>query len=236
LGVWARASELSQVEFDGAGYTVCKVDLRKDRLALFLMAPDGRPYANFERLAATLKTQKTTLGFAMNAGMYEADLGPVGLFISGGTEYAPLNLKAGKGNFFLKPNGVFAVVAGKALIVPSPEWPAVSAGVTVELATQSGPLLVSKGLIHTGLSPTSKSLHVRNAIAVLSPDEVCLVISERPVTFYQLARFLKDGLGCADGLYLDGAISSIYAPSLGRNDAKHNLGPIIGLIREAGME
>ena len=224
------AFELSRPVFEGATFTVCKVDLRKDKLALFLNAPDGRPYENFERLAAMLKSDGTSLGFAMNAGMFEPDYRPVGLFIEDGRESAPLNLKSGKGNFFLKPNGVFAITAGAFGIVASEKWSAVAG--PVQLATQSGPLLVENGAIHPGLSANSKSVYVRNAVGVSSPNEACFVISDRPVTFYRLARFLKDGLGCPNALYLDGAVSSIYAPSLRRNDAKYKLGPILGVMTD----
>jgi len=47
----------------------------------------------------------------MNAGMYEADQSPLGLFIVDGRVARPLNLRSGSGNFYLKPNGVFWVDA-----------------------------------------------------------------------------------------------------------------------------
>lgn len=223
-----RAFELSSPVFEGATFTVCKVDLRKDRLELFLTAPDGLPYASFDRLVALGGTAGVpAVGFAMNAGMFEPGLRPVGLFVTGGRELAPLNLKSGKGNFYLKPNGVFAVAGGGFVIVDSAKWNAVAG--PVRLATQSGPLLVEKGRIHPGFSANSTSLYVRNAVGVLSPNEAYLVISAGPVTFYHLARFMKVGLGCGDALYLDGAVSSIYSPALGRNDSKYKLGPIIAV-------
>ena len=209
-------------------FTVCKVDLRRDKLELFLTAPDGRPYASFDRLVSLGgKEGAATVGFAMNAGMFEPDFRPVGLFVADGREHAPLNLKPGKGNFYLKPNGVFAVAGDGVVIVDSAKWSAVAG--PVRLATQSGPLLVEKGRIHPGFSANSTSRYVRNAVGVLSPNEAYLVISDGPVTFYHLARFMKAGLGCGDALYLDGAISSIYSPALRRNDSKYKLGPIIAV-------
>lgn len=228
-----RAFELSAPVFEGVRFTVCKVDLRRDKLELFLNAPDGRPYANFDRLVALRAPGSAKVGFAMNAGMFDPDFQPTGLFVAGGQEAKPLNLKAGKGNFYLKPNGVFAIVRDSFLIVNSEKWSA-AAG-PVRLATQSGPLLVENGAIHPGFSVKSTSRYVRNAVGVVSDKEACLVISDRPITFYHLARFMKVGLGCENALYLDGAVSSIYAPALKRNDADHNLGPIIGVMVDPGV-
>jgi uncharacterized protein YigE (DUF2233 family) len=41
-------------------------------------------------------------------------------------------------------------------------------------------------------------------------------------------------LKCADALFLDGSISSIYAPPLLRNDRFMPMGPIIGVVRKKG--
>ena len=45
----------------------------------------------------------------MNAGMFHPDHSPVGLQIIDGTVRNPINTDDGQGNFFLKPNGVFAL-------------------------------------------------------------------------------------------------------------------------------
>jgi uncharacterized protein YigE (DUF2233 family) len=229
-----RAMDLSQPTFEGATYTVCRVDLRQDRLGLFLTAPDGRPYVFFDRLVAAQKKDSADVTFAMNAGMFEPNFFPVGLFIAEGREISPINLKQGTGNFYLKPNGVFAIAKGGFVIVASEQWSAVEG--PVQLATQSGPLLVENGRIHSGFSANSTSFYVRNAVGVQSANEACLVISDRPVSFYQLARFMKVGLGCPNALYLDGAVSSIYAPALRRNDARYNLGPMLGVSLAAEVK
>jgi len=224
-----RGFELSSPEFEGATFTVCKVDLRADKLKLFLTAPDGRPYANFDRLAAG-QPASAKVGFAMNAGMFDPGFRPVGLLVADGRELAPINLRKGSGNFYLKPNGVFAIARDGFVIVNSEKWSAVAG--PIQLATQSGPLLVEGGKIHSAFSATSSSVYVRNAVGVVSGNEACLVISDRPITFHHLARFMKVGLGCENALYLDGAISSVYAPALRRNDAKYKLGPMIAVMIE----
>jgi uncharacterized protein YigE (DUF2233 family) len=53
------------------------------------------------------------------------------------------------------------------------------------------------------------------------------VISNAPVSFGRLARFLHDGLGCPDALYLDGAVSALWAPGLAREDTAAKLGTFV---------
>lgn len=208
-------------------YTVVRVDTRTQELRLFLRDEQGVPFHRFTKLDSWLKPQGKRLRFAMNAGMYEPDYSPVGLFVADGKAMTPLNLADGKGNFYLKPNGVFLVSAAGPRIVESTQYPAVAR--EVRLATQSGPLLLRDGAIHPRFDPASTSRHIRNAVGV-SGDTAYFVISDEPVTFYELALYFRDELHCPDALYLDGAISSLYAPDLGRRDAKSRLGPIIGVV------
>jgi len=39
----------------------------------------------------------------------------------------------------------------------------------------------------------------------------------------------RDRLKCPDALYLDGSVSSLFVRSLGRDDERSSLGPIIGV-------
>src|SRR5687768_17763487 len=103
------AVDFSTAKIAGKPLTVCRVDIRKERLQLFLRDDDGKPIRRFERLAGLLGARGQKLTFAMNAGMYHGDFSPVGLFISDGKQLSPLNTANAKGNFFLKPNGVFVI-------------------------------------------------------------------------------------------------------------------------------
>jgi uncharacterized protein YigE (DUF2233 family) len=60
--------------------------------------------------------------------------------------------------------------------------------------------------------------------------EAFFVISDAPVSFGRLARFLRDGLGCPDALYLDGAVSSLWAPALHREDSASGLGTFVVVL------
>ena len=208
-------------------YAVMRVDTRSEDLRLFLRDEHGEPFHRLKRLDAWLKAQGKQLRFAMNAGMYEPDYAPVGLFVADGQELAPLNLAEGEGNFYLKPNGVFLLGKAGPKVIESSLYPAQASG--VRLATQSGPLLLRQGAIHPRFDPGSKSRQIRNGVGV-DGDIAYFVISEEPVTFYEFAVYFRDTLKCSDALYLDGAISSLYAPGLRRRASGTKLGPMIGVV------
>lgn len=233
LSVRVSAVEFSTVEVAGKRVTVCRVDLSKERLELFHRDETGEPFKRFERLAAWLEPQGKKLVFAMNAGMYQADFSAVGLSVSGGKELSPLNTANGAGNFFLKPNGVFLVSDAGARVVETSEYPLLRERVLI--ATQSGPLLVHGGKIHPAFKANSENRLIRNGVGVVSPKVVVFAISEAPINFHEFASMFRDTLKCADALFLDGVISSLYSPQLKRNDRRKDLGPIIGLTSERAL-
>jgi uncharacterized protein YigE (DUF2233 family) len=205
-------------------YTVVRVD-DPQRLQLFLRDDSGTPFHRFEKLSTWLQARKKHLRFAMNAGMFEPDYSPVGLFIARAQQLAPLNLRRGQGNFYMKPNGVFLVTSGGPRIVESSQY-AEQPG-DVLLATQSGPLLVEHGAIHPRLSAVSK--FIRNGVGVTG-TQVTFVISNEPVSLHELASYFRNELNCEDALYFDGSVSALYSSELGRSDSTVDLGPIIGLV------
>ncbi len=223
----ARAVEFSTVEFAGKRFTVCRVNVRKERLQLFHRDESGQPFKRFDRLSPWLESRGQKLVFAMNAGMYHGDFSAVGLFVSDGQQAVPLNTTNGNGNFFLKLNGVFAVTKSGAQVLESSEYPKLSERIV--LATQSGPLLVRDGKLHPAFNANSESRLFRNGVGVPSPDIALFVISEAPVNFYEFATLFRDKLHCPDALFLDGTISSLHAPKLKRSDFRMDLGPIIAV-------
>ncbi len=68
-------------DFDGAKFTVCAFNPRRDDIRLFWKGSDGRPYGSLAALAEALKAKGETLVFAMNAGMFKQDQSPVGLYV-----------------------------------------------------------------------------------------------------------------------------------------------------------
>jgi len=103
----------------------------------------------------------------------------------------------------------------------------------VKFATQSGPMLVIDGAIHPAFIVDSNDRKPRNGVGVSSQTEVHFVITKGRVNFYEFARFVRDGLGCRNALYLDGGEApGLYAPELGRNDTPGHggYGPIITVV------
>jgi uncharacterized protein YigE (DUF2233 family) len=142
---------------------------------------------------------------------------------------APLNQKAGTGNFYQTPNGVFFIDKLGARVLATEDYAAQKP--RPRLATQSGPLLLLHGeLTHSAvMSADSQSRKLRNGVCAATPDKPVFVISESPVTFYEFAMFFRDSLGCREALYLDGSLSSLYSKQLGREDVRRDLGPIIAV-------
>ena len=227
----AAAVTCSQTEFEAVGYTACEVTPGED-LRLFHSGPDGI-YGQFTALERALEAEGQRLVFAMNAGMYHRGLDPVGLYVEEGVETAPLITSDGPGNFGLLPNGVFCVRKDGFSVVESRAFAA--ARPTCRFATQSGPMLVIGGELHPRFLPASDSLNIRNGVGVSADGaRAVFVISDQPVNFHAFARFFRDGLGLGDALYLDGSISRLYAPELGRRDGGFAIGPIVGVVEPKG--
>jgi uncharacterized protein YigE (DUF2233 family) len=225
-----QAVECGAKTAGGTSFTACRVDLNSDHLELFWRDDAGRPYRQFSALREALQVKGKTLVFAVNAGMYKPDLSPVGLFVVGRQELVPLNRHVGSGNFSQQPNGVFLVEGGSARVIATDDYD--KERPKPSLATQSGPMLVHEGEITTSavMNPNSTWRKIRNGVCAPSPDAVVFVLSESPVTFYEFASFFRDALHCREALYLDGTISSLYAPKLNRDDHGADMGPILGVV------
>ncbi len=168
---------------------------------------------------------------AMNGGMFHASREPVGLLTSAGAERATLTLGDGEGNFFMLPNGVFSVTARQFRVTESTRFAAAQAAPSAEtplFATQSGPLLLQGGLEHAGFFRDSPHRLIRNGVGVNGQGQALFVISNTPVSFHELAHVLS-ALGFVDALYLDGTVSMLYLPELGRTDPGSDLGPLIAV-------
>ena len=227
------ASPCAKTVFDGASYIVCSFDARRDDIRLFWKGSDNKAYGGFSRLADALAARGRALRFAMNAGMFETDLSPVGLYVEDGRQQHRADLREGVANFHLKPNGVFYIGDGTAGVVETAHF--LAAGLKTRFATQSGPMLLIDGRIHPKISPTGASAKVRNGVGVRDGWLVSFVLSEEPVTFHAFAQFFRDRLNCLNALYLDGSVSSLYAPSLNeREDPAWPIGPIIAVTAPAG--
>lgn len=228
-------SNCDELVFDGADFTVCAFDVATDEIGLFHTAPDGRPFAQFSRLSETVTADGGELIFAMNAGMYHPDRSPVGLYIEDGDTVRSLVRGDGPGNFQLLPNGVFWIDGGVAGVMETEAY--AEAELDPLHATQSGPLLVLDGELHPAFREASDSLFIRNGVGVAEDGRtVYFAISSEPVNFHHFGRLFRDALETSNALFLDGKVSKLYAPELGRHDFGFGMGPIVGVIRPSPSE
>ncbi len=211
-------------------YTVCKFDLGKDKLRLFHRGRDGEILGSFAALEAELLKTDQTLRFAMNAGMYDRDFKPIGLYIEKGKEIKKINHRDGYGNFHLKPNGVFYLGKdGKAGVMETGRYSRLS--LAPDYATQSGPMLVIDGALHPKFIEKSTSKKRRNGVGVSEDGKTLwFVISNGRVNFYDFGSLFRDRLKTKQALFLDGTISKLYAPNLSRHDKGIPLGPMVGAL------
>lgn len=233
----AQGGSCRDESFRDARYIVCTFDPAKDDVRLYWRGPDGRPLRTFDSLAQGLEERGKTLRFAMNGGMYERDLSPVGLHIENGRQLAKANTDTVTGrpsqipNFYKKPNGVFYFGKNGAGVVETGRF--LAAQPDAEFATQSGPMLIIDGKIHPAFIVKSTDLKPRNGVGVTDDGKVQFVMTRGRVSFYDFAQFFRDGLGTKNALFLDGGTApGLYAPELGRNDRPSHggYGPIIAVV------
>ena len=207
-----------------------RVDIHKSKMQFFHKDERGMPLRSLENLKSYAETDQLQLVFATNAGMYSPANNPVGLLVEDGIEHFPIDLNNGRGNFYLKPNGVFVVTDREALILESSKYSRLEQ--EVQMATQSGPLLLQNGKVHPAFREGSKNKFIRSGVGIINQSEIVFAISNAPINFYDFARFFKEEFGCQDALYLDGAISQMYLPALERFDLGGNFGPMIGILEQ----
>lgn len=225
----AEPPHCAEIEHLSGRYTVCTFDPAKDTIQLFGAGTLETRGATYDQLNTHLLRNGQHMSFAMNGGMYHPGYGPVGLLVEQGRETGKLNHADAFGNFFMKPNGVFWVADGKAGVM---ETDAVAkAGITPREATQSGPMLVIDGQMHPRFLPDATSLQIRNGVGILPDGRVAFAISNDPVRFHDFATLFRDRLQSKNALFLDGSISSLYAPEIRRHDRDAVMGTIIAVVK-----
>lgn len=228
VGLWMVASgalggeRVEVIERASVRYLVWRVEREElGRLQLHWLDEAGQPMGHFGALRDRLGEQGLEIEFATNAGIYERGPKPCGLTVCQGEEVVKLNLAAGEGNFYLKPNGVFFVdEANRAGVMEAAAFG--KSGVKARIATQSGPMLLSGGRMHPAFDVNSKNLRQRSAVGVCKADgQVIFVVTDRSdadkrrVSFHALASLFLE-LGCGEALFLDGDISD-FAVNPGPN-------------------
>jgi uncharacterized protein YigE (DUF2233 family) len=210
-------------------YTVCEVDLRRQTVRLFWKRPDGEPYRALDSLPHALDKDRGRLLFATNAGMFDAQYRPVGLYVEDGRELVRISMRPGPGNFHLKPNGVFSITGETAAVSDSDSF--LRDKPQVDFATQSGPMLVIGGQLHPRFVQARISQKRRDGVGIRDRHTVVFAISEDPVSFAEFARLFRDALACRNALFLDGgSVPRLYSPLLHRVGNLLPMGPMIAVF------
>jgi uncharacterized protein YigE (DUF2233 family) len=201
------------------------------RVVMGRLDMSGQPWDTMERWVEALRAAGERPRMVVNGGMFHGGATPVGLYTENAQTQTPLNRWDGSGNFYLLPNGVFAVTAAEWVVMETERW-ASTPRAGVRYATQSGPLLVHDGAFHPAFEPDSNWRNLRNGVCVVDGQRVALVMSIDPVTFWELASLMRDTLGCAHGLYLDGSISRTWIDDRAWPDGAvaTGFGPMIALL------
>ena len=228
----AQAQPCRSKEYAHNAYTICEVDLGKHTVRLYWKRSDGTPYAYLSSLPRAPEHETGKLLFAANAGMFDPALKPVGLYVEQGRELVRVSTASGYGNFHMKPNGIFYIAAGSAVVAETQAF--LKQRPQADLATQSGPMLVINGRLHPRFDRGSTSLKARNGVGVRADGKIIYAISQGEVSFDAFARLFRDGLDCPNALFLDGgSASSLYAPSLGSLGNLLSLGPMLAVYERA---
>ena len=196
-------------------------------IEFFWKDDDDRVFKSIKKLKHYVEKSGKRLRFAMNGGMYQEDNKPLGLFIQNQKTLTPLNTREdAKGNFYVKPNGVFYITTDrKAFLSPTQNF---KDDGQIKFATQSGPMLLIGGQINSEFTQNSANVNLRNGVCVLEDNKIVFAISRQEINFYDFADHFKK-LGCKDALYLDGFVSRMYLPEKNIDDLDGDFGVIIGI-------
>ena len=248
----AQGAKCNNAPFDNHPYIVCEVNLATEELEVFQVDDNGTAIGSLQRLDQWLGEKGRKLVFGMNGGIFKPSGVPVGLLVVRGTTVNKIDLKGWPGfpketgNFYAIPNAVFWIKDRKARIQESLSYDQDKVRSKVDMAIQSGPMLVRSREIPNDLTGYNKKDFKRNGVCVISPSELRFVISDVEVSIHEFARFMRDHLKCSDALYLDGCRSVLFSANLKRsdksckdtNDVHTPLGAFLAVVesRPAGSE
>ncbi|MBB3032819.1 phosphodiester glycosidase family protein [Alteriqipengyuania lutimaris] len=215
-------SACQPVRFEDVVFTQCVADPAEHRVRMVL----GAPFRSLAKFSASRAEDAPRVAFAMNAGMYDGEGKPIGYYVEERERLKELNRNEGSGNFHMKPNGVFYGTGGNWRIKTSDDFYS-TVGDRPDFGTQSGPMLLIDGEMHPQISDDGPSKRIRNGVGIDREGKAHFVITNRPVSFGQFARFFRDVAGTPNALYLDGSVSSLWDPARGRMDTRADLGPLV---------
>lgn len=219
---------------DGVTYHI--LETQPSNVRIVWKDKKGKQLLTFPSAKRYLEVDGVSVSTLMNGGIFEPGFIPSGLLIQNDTELRPVNRRIGKGNFFLKPNGIFLIGSKGAAVISTEEYPL--KGVAVHQAVQSGPLLLRHGKTHPRFNAPSKSRLHRNGVGVTKSGKVIFAMTDfhsaKFPNLYEFAQLFRN-LGCQDALFLDGDLSQMRS---GKDMSKrsNNFGSIIAVVETKKIE
>ncbi|OQY00018.1 MAG: hypothetical protein B6I24_00990 [Bacteroidetes bacterium 4572_128] len=224
-------SSSKYVLFRNQNFETYKCDVKKVDLKFYYKDTTDRKIKSIDTLKHLVSINNKVLIFATNAGMYNPNNEPQGLYVENKKIIKPLDLNEGKGNFYMKPNGVFYITENNTAGITESSDYLQQNSKNIKYATQSGPLLLINGDMHPKFNEGSKNKHIRSGVGLVNAHQVVFIISNEKVNFFDFALLFKK-FGCKNALYLDGGISKMYLPDLNRFEKGGNFGVIIGVTTQ----
>jgi uncharacterized protein YigE (DUF2233 family) len=208
-------------------------DLNKHEVRLHVKKDSLKHYPNtIGSVVKDLKDKKLKPLAVTNAGMFEGNYKPLGLYIENSKELVALNCKdPNDENFYLMPNGVFFIdTSNHAYIKETGNFKKEYSKKmkSIKLATQSGPMLIIDNKYHKEFQEKSPNNKVRNGIGIINPSKIVICYSDN-VNFYTFSHIFKEFFKCENALFLDGAISKMYIHDLKPNELGGEFGPILSV-------
>jgi len=208
---WLHATEIREELVVHAGTKFRVVRVSPEALRVVWKDEKGQPYRTFDRVQVHFAKEGKTVKLLMNAGIFEPGGIPTGLHVQDGHLLHPLNTAEGKGNFYLKPNGVLTgLVQTSEKFQAEQKRLAMTASYSLRLAVQSGPMLLIDGARHPAFKEDSPNKLVRNGVGVDRKGRLVLAITApgQTVNFWDFAGLFL-ALDCQSALFLDGTISQM---------------------------
>jgi uncharacterized protein YigE (DUF2233 family) len=98
----------------------------------------------------------------------------------------------------------------------------------IKFATQSGPMLLVDGKVHSSFKQGSQHLNIRNGVGILRDSSIVFAMSSAELSLYDFALYFKE-IGCINALYLDGFVSRTYLPEQNWQQLDGDFGVMIGV-------
>jgi uncharacterized protein YigE (DUF2233 family) len=217
IGIVFAQSETYSFEnevFRGVTYDAFMVKIDSDNLSKFHTWQNSNQLIHTDVI--TQNGWEASSLFAVNLSISDVQCNPLGLFIENSAEIQSLNLSNGKGNFYLKPNGVLLITDDEALIGESSQVNNFDRNSTpIRFAIQSGPLLIDRGKLNRNIKKDSQSRHRRCGVGITRQngvDYLVFCLATTPVNFYEFTLLFKDKYSCDVALCLESAGCALKLP------------------------